>query len=149
MHTKGGLSMYQAVDLSKYIVTKCVSDNWPISNLQLQKILYFIQKAYLIQGKIAFADEIEAWQFGPVVPNVYYYFSGYGAMPIVDEYDCSELALTAADYGIINPIIENKRMLPPWDLVSETHKLGGAWDKVYNGLGNRQVMPIDLIKELG
>ena len=27
-------------------------------------------------------DNIEAWQFGPVVPNVYDHYCGYGAMPI-------------------------------------------------------------------
>lgn len=32
--------------------------------------------------KPAFPDAIEAWQFGPVVPNVYYYYCGFGAMPI-------------------------------------------------------------------
>ena len=39
--------MYKAIDLSKYIVSKCVRDNIPISNLQLQKILYYIQKEFL------------------------------------------------------------------------------------------------------
>ena len=142
--------MYQAVDLSKYIVTKCTNDNSPISNLQLQKILYFIQKAYLKQGYQAFADETEAWQFGPVVPNVYYYFSGYGAMPIEDGYDCSNLSLTAEDYRIIDPIVEEKRQLAPWDLVNETHKAGGAWDQVYrSGLGNHCIIPINLIREFG
>ncbi len=150
MRTKGGLFMYQAVELSKYIVTKCAREDCPISNLQLQKILYFIQKAYLKQGSQAFADETEAWQFGPVVPNVYYYFSGYGAMPIWDDYDYSGLSLTAKDHGIIDPIVEEKRQLAPWDLVNETHKLGGAWDHVYrSGLGNRCIIPTNLIKELG
>lgn len=36
----------------------------PISNLQLQKILYYVQKAFLQSGGIAFDDDIEAWQFG-------------------------------------------------------------------------------------
>lgn len=31
--------MYTAMDLSKYIVSKCIEDGEPISNLQLQKIL--------------------------------------------------------------------------------------------------------------
>ena len=61
---------YSALDLSKYIVSKCVREHCPISNLQLQKILYYIQKDFLLRDSIAFADEIEAWQFGPVVPNV-------------------------------------------------------------------------------
>ena len=70
--------MYGALDLSKYIVAKCIEDGLPISNLQLQKILYYIQKDFLKRDEMAFPDDIEAWQFGPVVPNVYYYYCGYG-----------------------------------------------------------------------
>ena len=33
--------IYSALDLSKYIVSKCVRENCPVSNLQLQKILYY------------------------------------------------------------------------------------------------------------
>ena len=39
--------MYTAMDLAKYIVSKCYYDGCPISNLQLQKILYYIQKEFL------------------------------------------------------------------------------------------------------
>jgi uncharacterized phage-associated protein len=48
----------------------CGTDQHPISNLQLQKILYYIQKTFLENGMVAFDDEIEAWKFGPVVPAV-------------------------------------------------------------------------------
>lgn len=39
--------MIDALTLAQYVVTKCVHDGCPISNLQLQKILYFIQAAAL------------------------------------------------------------------------------------------------------
>ena len=38
---------YDALELAKYIVTKCIKDGCPISNLQLQKTLYFIQRQFL------------------------------------------------------------------------------------------------------
>ena len=50
--------MYNAIDLSKYIVSKCVKDGHPVSNLQLQKILYYIQKDFLQRDEIAFSDNI-------------------------------------------------------------------------------------------
>ena len=56
--------MYTAIDLSKYIVSKCIRERQPVSNLQLQKILYYIQKDYLSRGDIAFSDDIEAWPCG-------------------------------------------------------------------------------------
>ena len=84
---EGGLTLYKAIDLSKYIVTKCIVDGCAISNLQLQKILYYVQKDFLQRDLVAFSDDIEAWQFGPVVPVVYYKFCGFGAMPITSTFE--------------------------------------------------------------
>lgn len=140
--------MYNAIDLSKYIVSKCVTDGHPISNLQLQKILYYIQKDFLQRDEVAFSDNIEAWQFGPVVPNVYYHYCGFGTMPISIIKDA--FSIVSSDSIFINKIVEEKRNLNPWDMVAETHKEDGAWAKVYrNGLGNHCIIPIELIKAVG
>lgn len=122
-------AMYRAIDIAKYIVTKCTRDDYPISNLQLQKILYYIQREFLRIHSKAFDDRIEAWQFGPVIPTVYYRFSGYGAMPIVQEYSVPDIV--DRDREIIDSIIEQKRVLAPWDLVEDTHAPNGAWDQTY------------------
>lgn len=72
---------YKAMDVAKYIITKCTRDEHPISNLQLQKILYILQKEYLQRDqKCLFFDDFEAWAFGPNIPNVYYYFCGFGSI---------------------------------------------------------------------
>lgn len=139
--------MTTAIELAKYIVNKCVEDNHPITNLQLQKILYFIQRDYLRKyDERAFIDEIEAWKFEPVVPEVYYTFCYYGAMPIENQYDnASNIDI---DLELVNKIVEEKRVLKPWDMVNDTHKPGGAWDKTYqNGEGNRTTISLNLIRE--
>lgn len=136
-----------ATTISEYIVTKCVNDGCPVSNLQLQKFLFYIQKAYLARGMSAFPDGIEAWQFGPVVPSVYYKFCGYGAMPITAMFNA---ILPAEDKTVIDSIVEEKRVLNPWDLVRETHNPTGAWAKVYDeGRGNRNLIELDLIRSMG
>lgn len=140
--------MYTALDLSKYVISKCVEDGHPITNLQLQKILYYIQVYFLQHDDIAFLDAIEAWQFGPVVPNVYYYYCGYGAMPIISTHEI--FIVESKDKSIINSIVESKRDLDPWKLVEETHRKNGAWDQTYkNGSGNRKIIPTELIKAVG
>ena len=140
--------MYKAMELSTYIVSKCLKEDCPISNLQLQKILYYIQKAFLDRGDRAFSDNIEAWQFGPVVPNVYDHYCGYGAMPI--SFSSIKYDVAKEDKQLIDSIVESKRVLAPWDLVEETHKKGGAWDKTYkNGSGSHEVIPTELIKAVG
>lgn len=140
--------MTTAIELAKYIVNKCVEDDHPITNLQLQKILYFVQREHLcFYGVRAFVDPIEAWQFGPVVPAVYYEFCYYGAMPIENRYNNTR-DIDFDNFDMVDRIVEAKRDLPPWDLVNDTHKPGGAWDKTYKGgIGNRSVIDIDLIKE--
>ena len=51
---------------------------------------------------------------------------------------------------MIDRIIETKRILNPWDMVSEIHKPGGAWDSVYRGGdGNGSVIPKNQIRTLG
>lgn len=142
--------MYTAMDLSKYIVTKCANDKCPLSNLQLQKILYYVQMAYLKRGEYAFSDPIEAWQFGPVIPNVYYKFCGFGAMPITRKFEDFDAGISVRDLNLIDSIVVAKRALDPWEMVAETHRTGGAWDRTYrNGVGSGQVIQPELIKSEG
>lgn len=94
--------MYSALNMAKYIIDKCTKDRYPISNLQLQKILYYIQREFLQQGTVAFPESIEAWQFGLVVPEVYKQYCGFGALPIRMRY---VVDIRSSDENIINPII--------------------------------------------
>lgn len=143
-----GERIYDALDIAKYIVDKCTSEKCPITNLQLQKILFFLQKKHLVEyGSCLFMDEIQAWQFGPVVPEVYYQFCGFGSGAITMKYTTK---IDSDDIQLINPIVEDKRRKAPWDLVSETHAPGKAWDITYkNGLGNRRVISPELIRTKG
>lgn len=141
--------MYMAMTVAKYIVSKCTRNNTPICNLQLQKLLYLIQKESLvINDEPIFVDEIEAWRFGPVVPNVFFHFSGYGAMPIVMEYIVNEIS--DDDKELIDDVVDRKKMLHPWDYLEEIYGDGGAWCCVWDGgAGDSKVIPVEMIVEFG
>lgn len=133
---------------------KCFRDNAPISNLQLQKILYFIQVEFLKNFNcICFHDEIEAWMFGPVVPVVYREYQLYGALPIKIDYTDTELLLkefAKKKQNKIDDVINIRKKQSAWDMVHETHKKGKAWDKIYrNGDGAFDIIPICILKEFG
>ncbi|RKV95130.1 MAG: DUF4065 domain-containing protein [Candidatus Saccharimonas sp.] len=58
-----------------------------LTNLKLQKILYFAQGVWLGENKgknELFSDEIEAWKLGPVVREVYSEYAVCGASPITE-----------------------------------------------------------------
>ena len=58
----------------------------PISNLKLQKLIYYAHAWYLaIHNKPLFDEEIEAWVHGPVVPSVYHDFKGWAWKPIEEN----------------------------------------------------------------
>ena len=64
--------------------------------------------------------------------------------------DLVHCRLELDDIRMINPIIEKKRILNPWDMVSDTHSSGKAWDLIYrDGAGDHQVIPQELIKSKG
>lgn len=89
--------MYNVLDICRYVVNISDTELNGISNLKLQKILYFIQAYFLIStGKPCFSENIEAWDFGPVVPVAYHNFKQFGAMNIPSistylEYDSNNM----------------------------------------------------------
>lgn len=140
--------MYTAIDLAKYIISKCIDDDCPINNQTLQKILFYIQKDFLSRDKYAFFDDIEAWGFGPVIPNVYYHYCGHGVTKI--WYNHGDVKVPDKDKNRIDRIVEEKRQLPFWETAKEINRKGCAWDLTYdNGNGNRKVISPEIIKEKG
>lgn len=141
-----GVIMYSATEWSKYIVWKCINDGMPISNLRLQMILYCLQVEYLKINLLAFPDEIQAWGCGPVVPNVYYLYCGYGAMPITNIFGLYNI--DAKDKELVDFIIKKKRAMTPWQIAKEVCGTNSPWEVVYNkGNGNRAIIPISLIMQ--
>ena len=138
---------YAAVDVAKYMVTYCVQKSTPISNLKLQKMLYYAWIDYYNKTKqYLFSDSICAWQFGPVVPEVYYEFCAYGGSPIYQEFSVS---IEEQDINILNNIIDKYRTISANELVERSHKPGGAWEHIFeNGAGLRSVIPFRLIESL-
>lgn len=101
MTTRSTKSPYTAENVAKYVIYLAsqafVGDNKEregITNLKLQKVLYFAQAYYLSKvGKPLFSDNIEAWEYGPVIPSIYHKFKSKGSNPIICEEDKSSLSL--------------------------------------------------------
>jgi uncharacterized phage-associated protein len=88
--------MAEALDVARYMLTLVNEEEGDLmSNLKLQKLLYYAQGYYLaICGEPLFEDEIFAWQYGPVVPSVYHMYKHYGrqAIPAPEEFDSNVLS---------------------------------------------------------
>lgn len=142
--------MYSAGNVAKYIINKCSVEERPISNLKLQKLLYFVWIEYRKRtGKKLFDDKIYAWQFGPVVPEVYYDYCSYGGMDIDRRYDSSKIGITDADAEILDASLAEYLNYSVSRLVNMTHKRGKPWYQVYvEQEGIKQEIPFSLIEQM-
>lgn len=74
---------YRALDVANYVVHHALETGKPITHLQLQKILYYLEAHSLKEhGTSLFDDDIEKWKLGPVVPAVYHQYKIFGPEPI-------------------------------------------------------------------
>ena len=143
---KGEIIMGKALHIAKYIIDKCFKDNSPITNLRLQKILYFVQlEAYSKCKRPAFEEDIEAWQFGPVVPIVYYEYCNYVGMPILEYYNVTD-DIDVEIKNAIDDVISKYAKFTVWDLVNLTHAEGTPWKETYVSYEKR-VIPKNLIEK--
>lgn len=81
---------YSALHIANYLISLAnLEEEDFITNLKLQKLLYYAQGFHLaLFEKPLFTEKIEAWQYGPVVPNVYQiYNKKYESNPIAQPYD--------------------------------------------------------------
>lgn len=149
LSVKGGpiMQSYSAIEVANFIIDTCTKSKDPVSNLRLQKLLYFVWVDYYREtGKYLFLDNMYAWQLGPVIPDVYYEYCAYGGKPI--NLFCVT-SIDPDDADILKRLIEKYRLVPVSTLVERTHMPGTAWYKVYNnGAGNREVIPFWLIRQL-
>lgn len=78
--------MKTASDIAKYFLSLCdESEGDLISNLKLQKLVYYAQGFSLVLlNRPLFNEKIEAWKHGPVVPSLYQEYKSYGngALPM-------------------------------------------------------------------
>ena len=136
--------MYSVLDICRYVVHYSNQQSYEISNLRLQKILYFIQAYFLkIKGEPCFKEPIEAWDFGPVVPKAYHRYKYFGAGGIPDyekpfyEFD------TPKDKKIIDGVVDLLSKYTTTQLVSITHRQA-PWRNNYEPDANNEISIRDL-----
>lgn len=118
----------KAMDLVGYIILYSEAQGKSVTNLRLQKLLYFVQKEYLVRfGRSAFDDEICAWQYGPVIPSVYHEFSYFANTPISNANCSVEIDKTLKE--TIKAVVSKYINTPTWQLVQYTHQKTSPWSK--------------------
>ncbi|MDR1879307.1 MAG: DUF4065 domain-containing protein [Tannerellaceae bacterium] len=113
-----------ANQISDYVISLTqnnIEEN--LTNLKLQKILYYLQGYYLaIYNEKLFDDEIESWRYGPVVSEVYHAYKSYGNYPIVlPDVEMNFDYLSSSQKKFINKVYAYFRQFSAIKLMDMTH----------------------------
>lgn len=143
--------IYKAIDISEYIIDRFYKHNCPISNLQLQKILYFIQAEFLVEeDRICFYEKILASSFGPMIDEVYnkYKIYGAGSIPFCKDFNDKKYDILKSDQEIINGIVDQCYEISAASLTELTMKQK-PWVESYACSSNykKSIISCDSIKK--
>ncbi len=114
------------IDLANEIADQDGGDG--MTNLRLQKLLYFAQGYYYARyGEMLFDAGFEAWPLGPVVPESYRQYSPYGRnfIPTTKKFDRS--TLTEQEFNFLMDFIAVYGDKSTSALISESHAEDGPW----------------------
>lgn len=155
VYAKGAKMEYNVVEVCRHIINYSNKKWYGVSNLKLQKLLYFVQAYFLITKRRAcFRERIEAWDFGPVVPVAYREYKQFGGCniptvthvveinrkniwdsKIVPYYDS---AITEEDKKLIEAVVDKFSDYSAADLVRLTHEQA-PWIDAYIPNRNNEI----------
>lgn len=132
--------MISANTVAKYFLAKAeeeVGDG--ISNLKLQKLVYYAQAYHLaMHGEPLFRERLEAWEHGPVVPDLYHMYKEHGAgnIPTPHDVDLDEYDEEVAEF--LDEVYDVFGQYSAWKLRNMTHE-ERPWTEAYDNGGARVI----------
>lgn len=150
---------YTASNIANYMLACSFIEKIPISPMKLIKLVYIAYGWGLVfLNKKLFNDDIEAWQYGPVIPSIYHEFKRFGKEPI-DEMSISmneitgDLSVNRIDLKegddiskLLNLVWTYYRNYSALELSDLTHQEGSPWFNAVKNNGYRSVLNDDDIK---
>lgn len=136
---------YKAVDVARRMVQLSIENNLWITNLQLQKILYFTWIDYCRagHGRLFEDRKFEAWKYGPVVEEVYYeYWLNVSRLIFFTKKPGEDMS-DVSDF-----LLDSLRKYQPMKtsvLVDMAHEEGSPWAECYEA-GKKEEIPFSLIE---
>lgn len=99
-----------------------------LTPLQLLKLVYISHGwSFPINGKGLIQERIEAWQYGPVVPDLYHAIKSFRGDPVRIPIADGDIELTAAEMSLVDAIYRTYGHYSGSQLSAMTHQPGTPW----------------------
>lgn len=124
--------MISCVDVAKYFLSLTDEESGElISNLKLQKLVYYAQGFHLVfYDTPLFSERIEAWTYGPVVPDLYHEYKSHGPCSIPPPSDFDISIYDENTKNLLNEVYKVFAQFSGWKLHEMTHQ-EPPWKNAY------------------
>jgi uncharacterized phage-associated protein len=110
-----------AYAVADYFILVCNNSGSLITNLKLQKVLYYAQGWHLgLHGRPLFPEKFQAWIHGPAIPRIYGEYKQFGFQPIVKNIDGCDIDLKTGTF--LSEIADVFLPIDAYELELSTHR---------------------------
>ena len=129
----------------------CEHSGWSMTNLELQKLLYLaqVEHAGMNDGDELVRGPFEAWDYGPVIPNLYRRLKVFGASDVSDVFPrARHIRDESPSATSLDRTWDQFGGAAPGELVQVTHWERGGWAQRYEpGIRSIRIRQEDIIAE--
>ncbi len=119
-----------------------------LTPMQVLKLVYIAHGWMLgLYGRPLIRDEVQAWQYGPVIPVLYNAMRDYGGAPVTAQLRAEREDFTEFESDIISQTYAEYGAKSGPALSRLTHADGTPWDLTYRPGAFGIVIPTDLIED--
>ncbi|MDB9312523.1 DUF4065 domain-containing protein [Spirulina sp. CS-785/01] len=147
--------MVNPLEVAQYFIIRAYEDGREalITNMKIQKLLYYSQCLYLaLYDEPLLTEEIQAWRYGPVCPPAYHFYSKFEAqqLPIPSQENLAEITLEIQE--VLEEVWQYFGEYHAYYLSDLTH-LEFPWKKARKGLpihaSSTEVISLEDMRLLG
>ena len=118
------------IENSKFIIKYFNDNDKEVTNLMLEKLLYFLEAIYMsiTNDNKLYEEEFYAWEFGPVNKIIYKEYKEFGKYPI--DIATRNLIINENNKQYIEILFKLFKDYKPFDLVTLSHSEGSPWKEI-------------------
>lgn len=140
--------MHSSISVANRFLGLAREQGKSLTPMQLLKLVYLAHGWMLgLHGRPLISDDVEAWQYGPVIPRLYNAIRHFKSSPVTGPLRVSDTPLDETETDIVRQAFEIYGDKTGPALSRLTHTPGGPWETVYERGAFGTDIPNDIIED--
>lgn len=144
--------MQSSLTIANYFVNRASESKVPLRPMKLLKLVYLAHGWHLgFTEKPLIREDVQAWQWGPVIPELYHEIKGFRDSAIPADVIFAPRLTEEDALPILTAVWDSYSKYTGAQLSTITHEPGSPWYKVWHEMGGKDrkgaMIPNSLIME--